>query len=150
LVENLDEVNHEIVKLKLNYPDKNVLTVVNKVDLLEDHELMVIKERLGNVLLLSAKKGEGIEELKTNLLSFIDKGVIGGGGTIISNTRHYDALIRALQEVQKIQMGLNDGISGDLLAIDIRQALNYLGEITGEITSDELLGNIFANFCIGK
>ena len=150
LVENLDHVKHEIKKLNLNYPDKSVLTVVNKVDLLESNEHAFIKENLKDVLLLSAKKGDGIEELKTELLSMIDKGVLGSGGTIVSNTRHYDALIKALQEVQKIQMGLNEGISGDLLAIDIRQALNYLGEITGEITSDELLGNIFANFCIGK
>ncbi len=150
LLESLDQVNHEIVNLRLNYPDKSVLTVINKVDLLEDQEHLIIKETLKDVLLLSAKNGEGIEELKTDLISLIDKGVLGSGSTIISNTRHYDALIKALQEVQKIQKGLTDGISGDLLAIDIRQALNYLGEITGEISSDELLGNIFANFCIGK
>ncbi len=66
------------------------------------------------------------------------------------NSRHYDALIKALEEIQKVQYGLDSGLSGDLLAIDIRQALYHFGEITGEITSDDLLGNIFANFCIGK
>ena len=105
LLENLDQVKHEIKKLRLNYPDKSVLTVVNKVDLLEDQEHLIIKESLKDVLLLSAKNGEGIEELKTDLLGLIDKGVLGGGGTIVSNTRHYDALIKALQEVQKIQHG---------------------------------------------
>jgi tRNA modification GTPase len=150
LVENLVRISHDIENLSQNYQDKRLLTVVNKMDLLDGPEQLMIQQNLKNALLLSAKKGEGVEELKTNLLSLIDKGVVGSGGTIISNTRHYDALIKALQEVRKIQMGLTDGISGDLLAIDIRQALNYLGEITGEITSDELLGNIFANFCIGK
>ena len=70
--------------------------------------------------------------------------------TIVTNTRHYDSLIKALEEIQKVQYGLDSGISADLMAIDIRQALYYFGEITGQVTNDELLGNIFANFCIGK
>jgi tRNA modification GTPase len=70
--------------------------------------------------------------------------------TIVTNSRHYDSLLKALSEVQKVQQGLDANLSGDLLAIDIRQALYHFGEITGEITSDDLLGNIFANFCIGK
>ena len=70
--------------------------------------------------------------------------------TIVTNTRHYDALLKAFEEVQKVKHGLSTGLSGDLLAIDIRQALYRFGEITGEITTDDLLGNIFANFCIGK
>ena len=69
---------------------------------------------------------------------------------IVSNSRHYDALTKALEEIKKVQLGLQEGLSGDLLAIDIRQALYHFGEITGEITNDDLLGNIFANFCIGK
>ena len=63
---------------------------------------------------------------------------------------HYSALLKALEEITKVQQGVGAGISGDLLSIDIRQALYHFGEITGEITSDDLLGNIFANFCIGK
>ena len=70
--------------------------------------------------------------------------------TIITNTRHYDSLLKALEEVQKVQFGIQSGVSADLMAIDIRQALYYFGEITGQVTNDELLGNIFANFCIGK
>ena len=62
----------------------------------------------------------------------------------------YDALLKALEEINRVQEGINAGLSGDLMAIDIRQALYYFGEITGEITNDDLLGNIFANFCIGK
>ncbi|WP_255702725.1 hypothetical protein [Antarcticibacterium sp. 1MA-6-2] len=70
--------------------------------------------------------------------------------TIVTNSRHYNALLKALEEINKVQDGLNANLSGDLLAIDIRQALYHFGEITGEVTNDELLGNIFANFCIGK
>ena len=70
--------------------------------------------------------------------------------SIISNSRHYAALNAALTEISKVQAGLANELSGDLLAIDLRQALYHLGEITGEVTNDELLGNIFANFCIGK
>ena len=70
--------------------------------------------------------------------------------SIITNSRHYGSLYSAQKEVAAIQTGLRNGLSGDLLAIDLRQALYHLGEITGEVTNDELLGNIFANFCIGK
>ncbi|MGC1203749.1 MAG: tRNA uridine-5-carboxymethylaminomethyl(34) synthesis GTPase MnmE, partial [Flavobacteriaceae bacterium] len=69
---------------------------------------------------------------------------------IITNSRHYDALNKAFEEVNKVMFGLDSGLYGDLLSIDIRQALYHFGEITGEITNDDLLGNIFANFCIGK
>jgi tRNA modification GTPase len=68
----------------------------------------------------------------------------------VTNSRHYNALLLALEEINKVQEGLNENLTTDLLAIDIRQALYHFGEITGEVTNDELLGNIFANFCIGK
>jgi tRNA modification GTPase len=100
--------------------------------------------------LLSAKTGEGIEDLKGRLLELINTGALRNNETIITNSRHYDALLKALNEIQKVGKGLHEGLSGDLIAIDIKQALFHFGEITGEITSDDLLGNIFANFCIGK
>ena len=70
--------------------------------------------------------------------------------SIVTNSRHYGSLYAAQKEVTAIQNGLSNGLSGDLLSIDLRQALFHLGEITGEVTNDELLGNIFENFCIGK
>lgn len=84
------------------------------------------------------------------MLNFINTGALRNNETIVTNTRHYDSLLKALEEIQKVQVGINSNLSGDLLAIDIRQALYHFGEITGEISNDELLGNIFANFCIGK
>jgi len=102
------------------------------------------------VQLLSAKTGFGVEQLTDSLLNLINTGALRNNETIVTNTRHYDALLKAFEEVQKVKYGLDSGLSGDLLAIDIRQTLYHFGEITGEITNDDLLGNIFANFCIGK
>jgi len=80
----------------------------------------------------------------------VNTGALRNNETIVTNTRHYDSLIKALEEIQKVQWGLDTNVPADLMAIDIRQALYYFGEITGQVTNDELLGNIFANFCIGK
>ena len=70
--------------------------------------------------------------------------------TIVTNTRHYDSLLKALNEIQNVKYGIETNLSSDLMAIDIRETLYHFGMITGEVTNDELLGNIFANFCIGK
>ena len=99
---------------------------------------------------ISAKKKEGIEDLKNQLMSFVNTGALRNNETIVTNTRHYDSLLKALEEIQKVRFGMDTNLSSDLMAIDIKQALYYFGEITGEVTNDELLGNIFANFCIGK
>jgi tRNA modification GTPase len=149
----------EINKIRNRFPQKQLVVVANKADCLSEKELIILKQELHVIsnaseksygLLLSAKTGEGVEELKTTLLDFVNTGALHNNETIVTNTRHYDALLKALEEINKVQQGINSGLSGDLLAIDIRQALYYFGEITGEITNDDLLGNIFANFCIGK
>ena len=149
----------EIEKIKNQFPEKSIIVVANKIDKLNDEnkdkhekELSVILQNIENtyIQLLSSKTGEGVEALKTKLLDFINTGALRNNDTIITNSRHYDALLKALEEILKVQQGMADNLSGDLLAIDIRQALYHFGEITGEITSDDLLGNIFANFCIGK
>ncbi|MEO0525930.1 MAG: tRNA uridine-5-carboxymethylaminomethyl(34) synthesis GTPase MnmE [Bacteroidota bacterium] len=147
---NIKEVQLELKKIQNTYPQKPVLAIINKADTLKEAERSTIKKQLPNALILSAKTGKGIGGLKQRLLQFIHTGALRNNETIVTNTRHYDSLLRALEEVQKVQQAMDEGVSGDLLAIDIRQALYYFGEITGEITSDDLLGNIFANFCIGK
>ena len=83
-------------------------------------------------------------------MSFVNTGALRNNETIVTNSRHYDSLLKAFEEIQKVKFGIASNISSDLMAIDIRQALYYFGEITGQVTNDELLGNIFANFCIGK
>jgi len=146
----LTETKSELEKIKQNYPQKPFLILVNKADTLSSKEKTTINQQLTTPFYISAKNGEGIEELQTQLLNFVNTGALRNNETIVTNTRHYDSLLKALEEVEKVQYGMDSGISGDLLSIDIRQALFHFGEITGEITSDDLLGNIFANFCIGK
>lgn len=152
---NLKSLQLEVGKIASKYPDKPLVILVNKTDILSPKERTNLKNMLTNVegsafQLISAKTGEGVEAVKNLLLNFVNTGALRNNETIVTNIRHYDALLKALEEVQKVQSGLDNSISGDLLAIDIRQALYHFGEITGEISSDDLLGNIFANFCIGK
>ncbi|MCH4823890.1 tRNA uridine-5-carboxymethylaminomethyl(34) synthesis GTPase MnmE [Gramella lutea] len=157
--ERLQEVRVEIEKIKNKFPQKPLLIIANKTDRLAEEEVENLKEKLQDIsshaeraefLLLSAKTNLGVEELKDRLLEFVNTGALRNSDTIVTNSRHYAALLKALEEINKVEDGLNADLSGDLLAIDIRQALHHFGEITGEITNDDLLGNIFANFCIGK
>ena len=141
--------NSEIRKIQEQYPDKQLIVVANKMDE-ADQEYIETSFVYPHTLFTSAKSGLGIDTLKAKLLEFVNTGALRNNDTIITNSRHYDSLLKALAEVQKVQKGMDANLSGDLLAIDIRQALYHFGEITGEITSDDLLGNIFANFCIGK
>lgn len=144
----------EIEKVKNKYPLKPILVIVNKIDLLSENEISNINKQLETLnlklLKISAKNNIGIEELKAQLLSFVNTGALRNNETIITNTRHYDSLHKALEEIQKVKFGLQNNLSSDLIAIDIKEALYQFGTITGQVTNDELLGNIFANFCIGK
>jgi len=157
--ERLQEVRIEIEKIKNKFPQKPILIIANKMDRLAKEEVEILKTKLEDIsshaeraqfLLLSAKTNLGVEELKERLLEFVNTGALRNSDTIVTNSRHYAALLKALEEINKVEDGLNADLSGDLLAIDIRQALHHFGEITGQITNDDLLGNIFANFCIGK
>ena len=148
--DSTSQIMVEIEKVKNKFPNKPVLILANKVDLILTQEKETLGSSMENMLFISAKTGYGVEKLKTTLLDFVNTGALRNNETIVTNTRHYDALLKALAEIQKVQEGIDSGLSGDLLAIDIRQALYHFGEITGEISNDELLGNIFANFCIGK
>ncbi|MCF8714273.1 tRNA uridine-5-carboxymethylaminomethyl(34) synthesis GTPase MnmE [Joostella atrarenae] len=157
--ENISQIRVELEKIKNRFPQKPLVIIANKTDTiskdLTDFIAAEIKDiAAANVktkaLLIAAKTGIGVEELKNILLEFVNTGALRNNETIITNSRHYDSLLKALEEIDRVQDGMANGISSDLLAIDIRQALYHFGEITGEITTDDLLGNIFANFCIGK
>ncbi|MBQ0909767.1 tRNA uridine-5-carboxymethylaminomethyl(34) synthesis GTPase MnmE [Flavobacterium sp. F-328] len=144
----------EIEKVKNKYPLKPLLVVINKIDLISVEERDSISQQLDKLnvqqVLLSAKQKIGIDELKNQLLSFVNTGALRNNETIVTNTRHYDSLLKALDEISKVKYGLETNLSSDLMALDIREALYHFGMITGQVTNDELLGNIFANFCIGK
>ena len=148
--ENLKEVQIELEKIKNQFPLKALLVIGNKADKLLETEILNLTAQIPTILLLSAKEKQGIDDLKDKLISFINTGALRNNETIVTNTRHYDSLLKALDEIQKVKYDLQTNLSSDLMAIDIKQALYYFGEITGEVTNDELLGNIFANFCIGK
>jgi len=149
------EFKVEIEKIKNQFPQKPLLVIANKIDNLSETEILNLTVSLSaaegsNLIAISAKENIGVEGLKNKLLEFVNLGELRNNNAIVTNSRHYNALLSALEEINKVQEGLNNNLSGDLLAIDIRQALYHFGEITGEVTNDELLGNIFANFCIGK
>ncbi|WP_396635312.1 tRNA uridine-5-carboxymethylaminomethyl(34) synthesis GTPase MnmE [Maribacter sp. R86514] len=137
-------------KIKNQNPLKPLVLLVNKADTLSEDEKNKIGTYLDDVKYLSAKTGEGVEELQNSLLEFVNTGALRNNETIVTNTRHYNSLLKALEEIEKVQFGMKAELSSDLMAIDVKEALYHLGEITGQVTNDELLGNIFANFCIGK
>jgi tRNA modification GTPase len=146
----------EIEKIKNQFPLKSLILIINKSELLTKEETDNLKQRIStfdirlSTIFISAKNNIGIDDLKNQLLSFVNTGALRNNETIVTNTRHYDSLLKALEEIQKVKYGMQNNLSSDLMAIDIKQALYYFGEITGQVTNDELLGNIFANFCIGK
>ena len=152
----LDSLIIALNKTQNQYPQKTILTIINKKDLISEKIIVAINEKLTTnnqqlaTIFISAKNKEGIDELKNQLLSFVNTGALRNNETIVTNTRHYDSLLKALDEIQKVKFGLESNLSSDLMALDIKEALYHFGLITGQVTNDELLGNIFANFCIGK
>ena len=128
--------------------DKTIIPVYNKVDLIGER-LEAKGERQEARIYLSAKSGD-VEVLKQQLISFAREQYDTRNAVTISNTRHYEALVRAQEAIQRVQDGLQMQISGEFLSMDLQDCLSALGEITGQITSQEVLNNIFGKFCIGK
>ena len=154
--EKIDSILVEVGKTRNQFPQKPILIIINKMDLISPEIISKINFKLTTnnqqltSIYISAKEKIGVDDLKNKLLSYVNTGALKNNETIVTNTRHYDSLLKALEEIQKVNFGLQTNISSDLIAIDIREALYHFGMITGEVTNDELLGNIFANFCIGK
>jgi len=147
---SLNVVQIELEKIKNQFPLKPLIVIGNKADKLSEDEIASLKTAISDILLISAKERIGIKDLENQLLSFVNTGALRNNETIVTNTRHYDSLLKALDEIQKVKFGLQSKLPSDLIAIDIKEALYQFGMITGQVTNDELLGNIFANFCIGK
>lgn len=130
----------------LNTLEKPYLVLLNKADERSLYELPGAE-----YLLLSAKTGQGIQELKTRLKEMVASSEIDTESTLITNTRHHAALQQVLQALDDIKAGMDNHISGELLALDIRRCLYFIGTITGEVQTDrDILGTIFGKFCIGK
>ena len=135
--------------------EKRLIILINKTDTASIDSQIKLKRKIhleekDTLLFISAKEKSGLDELRLRLNDLIMKERLSSEDVIITNIRHYEALLHASESLGRVMKGLEDQIPEDLIAIDIRQAIHYLGEITGEITSDEILGNIFRNFCIGK
>ena len=144
---NLNDVQSDLEGFST---ESNQLVVANKIDKASESNLKAIKTNALPIVSISAKKKESIDELKDSLLELAGKEALDQNHLMVTNSRHYDILLKSLEEIIKVQNGIDQNLSGDLLTIDLRQALYYLGEITGKVSNDDLLGNIFANFCIGK
>jgi tRNA modification GTPase len=141
----------EIKTIKERFPNKRLLVIANKIDTLSCHDSSILQSEIENLIFLSAKNKTGIEELKAELTSLVNTGALSNNETIVTNSRHFEALNNALQAITSVQQGIDLNISTDLFSIDIRECLRHLGNITGEYDVDkDILGHIFSNFCIGK
>lgn len=132
---------------------QKLCVIINKTDRFDCQPLEEIRKEAGlscDLIALSAKRGDNLSALIDYLTSCVTVDNIDTGVTIVSNSRHYESLLRASEALTRAQRGLEQHIASDLLAQDIREALHYLGAITGEITTDEILNSIFSKFCIGK
>jgi len=145
------EINDDVSEFLEKIEDKNkhLILIANKTD-----QLIEVPKGFKNLveletIFISAKRKENINLITDSLIKKIESQT-NYNNTIVSNVRHYEALINTLKSVEIIHSGIDNNISPDLLTSDIRTALHYLGEITGNITSDDILNNIFSNFCIGK
>lgn len=127
-----------------------VYKVVTKIDLLENYDSVINNDNPDSVIYLSAKTGVGIDELRNVLQSRFDAQSAYRGDVVVSSQRHYEALRESAESLQAALNALCNGLPTDLLSEDIRQVLYHLGTITGEITSEDVLQNIFSRFCIGK
>ena len=158
--ENTNEINRLAGKIKkrLEGKDKRLIMILNKIDLLNEEQLSEMKDlrnfsnfdSYDKILYISAFYNENIDQLASLLLSIVKQRDTGEHDVIVTSTRHYEALVKARDSLERVSEGLKTSITGDFLAMDIREALHYLGEITGEVTTNEILGNIFSKFCIGK
>jgi tRNA modification GTPase len=137
------------IEAKLNEQKINYILAGNKSDLSNATELKK-KFPFNHTIFISAKARQNIDELKKNLVDLVTGGQVNVENTIVTNARHYDALQQVEKSLNDIRAGLDNNLPGDLLALDIRRCLHYLGEITGEITNEDQLDYIFSKFCIGK
>ncbi|MDR0681357.1 MAG: tRNA uridine-5-carboxymethylaminomethyl(34) synthesis GTPase MnmE [Dysgonamonadaceae bacterium] len=150
--EKIENVAEKIIPKTKN---KRLIIVINKIDKLSTEERLVLDDEFlpqipAKRIYLSAKYKQNTTELEEALIKAADIPKLNENDVVVSNIRHYEALSKALESINRVEKGLKKAISGDFIAQDIRECMHYLGEITGEISTDEVLGNIFKNFCIGK
>lgn len=152
-----EKINRRIrsVREMLEGSETSLIVLINKSDLASSEGTQAMIEHLyisgdESLLFISAKQKTGLDDLRTEIDRVALNRKLSSGDVIITNIRHYEAMIHVSGSLERILSGLDENLPEDLIAIDLRQAIHYLGEVTGEITTDEILDNIFQNFCIGK
>ncbi|MCS4226032.1 tRNA uridine-5-carboxymethylaminomethyl(34) synthesis GTPase MnmE [Sphingobacterium sp. BIGb0165] len=144
--DKIDEVQSQLLEIEnLQIP---FLTIINKSDLLSDKQKAEYEPL--NPLYISAKEQIGVEELKDELINRVQLGNLNTDDVMVTNIRHVEALQKTSDSLERVLFGIDNPVTSDFLAMDIRQALYHLGEITGSVSTDDLLDNIFSKFCIGK
>jgi tRNA modification GTPase len=141
----LSVINEQLSDIFVPY-----LLVGNKMDKLTSEKKAEFEKAYPEIIWISASENQNIEILKTTLVNKVKTKEIHAGDTVVTNLRHYQHLTQTNESLENVLEGLSQSITGDFLAQDIRFALHHLGEITGTITTDDLLKNIFGKFCIGK
>ncbi|PRY90848.1 tRNA uridine-5-carboxymethylaminomethyl(34) synthesis GTPase MnmE [Mongoliibacter ruber] len=142
------EINRDINKLEnLGVP---FVKVANKTDKAQPTFIEELKGKYPDTIFISAGNKENLDALRERVLELVNLDKFKTGNTVVTNIRHYDSLIKTRESLLDVLGGIENEITNDFMAMDIRRALHYLGEITGEITTDDLLANIFSKFCIGK
>jgi len=144
-----------VIRKMIRETEKRLIILINKTDQAKPGQEAEIArtvevEENETLLFISAKEKSGLDDLRIKLSEVVSKEKLSIESVIITNVRHYEALIHVSESLERVISGLDNMIPEDFIATDIRQAIHYLGEITGQITTDEILGNIFKNFCIGK
>ena len=149
---DVDEEKSEVrgQKSELDKQQTNYLLIANKIDRTDEKDVKEKFSAIEGIVFISAKAHKHLEVLKERMVDKVISGKVQPEDTIVTNARHYHALKEVAKSLADIKKGLDDKLAGDLLALDIRRALHYLGEITGEITNEDQLDYIFSKFCIGK
>lgn len=149
-------------KILANTQGKQLVVLLNKTDIVSDITLaeatQFVYEQIKHIMpcpkiiSLSAQNNQGLDELRELLTSSLVtlQAQNKSGGTIVSNMRHFEALSAALSAIDRVIDGLNNGLSGDFISQDLRECIHHLSDIVGEVTTDQVLGNIFKHFCVGK
>jgi len=151
---DFEVVANRIAKIRERLNNQHLIIAANKVDRGLSDTISGLKEMplLTNekLVFIAAKQKTNLDQLISEMQHAVSLDSVSEDAVIVTNVRHFEALTRAHESIERVQLGLDNLISGDFLAQDIRECLHYLGEITGEISNDEILGHIFKNFCIGK
>lgn len=149
---HIEELSEKILS---HITDQKIIIIFNKIDVIGcgvvmDRKRTILQDKIPDRIFISAKYNEGVSDLENKLVQVANIPQIGEQDVIVTNIRHFEALEKALVAIRRVEEGLDLQLSGDFLAQDIRECMHYLGEITGQISTDEILGNIFSKFCIGK